>query len=82
MDINQIEAEMNKKNINSPFHFQMKQPVHHDGFNVNGKICRRIYIEDGDAPVALYDIMIPGVDKCVLSEVSEFWIKEGHLKQE
>ena len=78
--LDSVEKLMNAKQ--SPFVFEVHQKVCHTGFNLNGRIARRMYVEDGVDPCVLYDIILPGKELQVMSEVGENWIKEGHLPVE
>jgi hypothetical protein len=75
-----VESFMNE--TKSKFKFALLQPVYHNGFRLNGVIGRRIYAEEPGDNSILYDIVLPGRDTRVLEGVGEYFISEGHLKEE
>ena len=78
--VDAVEQVMNTKK--SQFKFEIKQKVHHCGCNLNGKVSRRMAVDDGESTYILYDIIVAGKDVQILEGVSELWLLEGHLRED
>jgi hypothetical protein len=78
--IDSIEEFMNQSK--ERFKFEIGSEVHHHLFKTNGIICRRMYMEEPGEKAIVYDIGIVGKETRVISEVDEYWVRPGYLKEE
>ena len=78
--VESVEQIMNTQK--SQLQFEVKQKIYHLGCGLNGRIARRMIVDDGESTHTLYDIIVAGREPLTLEGVSPTWLQDGHLRED